>query len=198
MEKVLLIDHHDSFIHNIIAWLSPNLQVDVLGFDDFRVLSNEEFNVLFEQKKYIGIILSPGPKSPQDYLESLQLESRYFGPIFGICLGFQMMLVNRGFKLIPYEPPFHGKTSLISTEHSLFKSLPNSIRVARYHSLAFMDTQNNSQIISRDESTQIPMVFYDKLNKRLGFQFHPESFLTEYGDELSQLVAKWFKDKHRE
>lgn len=192
MEKVLLLDHHDSFIYNIVAWLGQNLTVHVLNVDQFNLLSADDFNALLEKEKYLGIILSPGPKSPFDYQESLELEKKYRGPILGICLGFQMMLVNKGKTLSPYTPPLHGKTSHLLVEHPLFEELTMPLEVARYHSLGFQNIPKNEHILAFDESSHLPMIYFHPEEKRLAFQFHPESFLTKESDKLALLVTKWF------
>lgn len=193
MQKVLLIDHHDSFIHNIVAWLSTHLKVDVLNVDQVEKMNAVEFHELLETEKYLGLILSPGPKAPLDYAKSLELEKNFQGPIFGICLGFQMMMVNEGYTLSPYAPPLHGKKSQILTQHSFFENFTKPLEVARYHSLGFQQISPSELIIAHDDLSHLPMVFYQPKRKRLGFQFHPESFLTKESDKFAQLVAKWFK-----
>lgn len=198
MQKVLLIDHHDSFIHNIVAWLSNHLKVDVLNVDQVEKMTAIEFHELLETEKYLGLILSPGPKAPHDYAKSLELEKNYHGPIFGICLGFQMMMVNAGYRLTPYTPPLHGKKSKLWTQHPLFKNFSMPLEVARYHSLGFQQTISSEFIIAHDEQSHLPMVYYQPTKRRLGFQFHPESFLTNESDKFAQLVAKWFKANEKE
>lgn len=193
MEKVLLVDHHDSFIYNIVAWLQQHLVISILNIDEFNSLSPKEFNDYLKKNSITGIILSPGPKSPHDYPNSLNLEKTYPGPIFGVCLGFQMMLANRGHVLFAYTPPVHGKCTSITISHPLFSSVKMPIKVARYHSLGFNEVKQDQDIIAYEETNRLPMVYLNEHEKRLGFQFHPESFLTERSEELAQIIANWFK-----
>lgn len=194
MKKILLIDHHDSFIYNVVAWLKPYLEVDVINIEEFNQYSFHDFEQYYKRHQYIGLILSPGPKSPEHYPQSLILEKNFAGKILGICLGFQMMLTNEGYKLTPYNNPLHGKTSHVLTKHELFKSFQHPLTVARYHSLAFLDKDifSNPQIIGVEKENNLPMIYLSSNDLRLGFQFHPESFLTLESDQLSSLVADWF------
>lgn len=194
MEKVLLIDHHDSFTHNIVAWLSQELTVDIISVDDFNQLTSEDLNLLSKNKKYLGYILSPGPKSPHDYQHSLAFEKKFNGKIFGICLGFQIMLINAGYTLYPYNPPMHGKTSHISTDHQLFSEIKMPMEVARYHSLGFSGAEKHQHFLAFDNESTLPMIFYSSNKNRLGFQFHPESFLTKDSTTLAKIVSDWFKE----
>ena len=47
---------------------------------------------------------------------------------------------------------------------------------------------NSIRITMRCSKTKIPMGLEDNINKIYGFQFHPESFLTENGDVLIKKI----------
>ena len=47
---------------------------------------------------------------------------------------------------------------------------------------------NSIRITMRCSKTKIAMGLEDNINKIYGFQFHPESFLTENGDTLIKKI----------
>ncbi len=185
MMRVLLIDHFDSFTHNIASWLreDPHIQIDLKTY-------GEEFEVT----KYDLIILSPGPKSPKDYPQSLKFLKKHLNtPILGICLGLQMMVEKEGGIISPYSPPLHGKTSkLIIPQGSPFFSALDGIKVARYHSLHVEKLPESFELLAMS-TDKTPMAIKHKKYPWLGLQFHPESFLTERADDLRQIIMKWVK-----
>ena len=67
----------------------------------------------------------------------------------------------------------------IDNSSFLFKDMPASIKAARYHSLICSDICSQLTVTSKHEN--IPMAFEHKKYPLFGVQFHPESFLTEYG-----------------
>ncbi len=183
--RFLLIDHFDSFTHNVASWLreDSSIQIDLKTYgEDFQI---DEYDL---------IILSPGPKSPKEYPLSLKLLQKHpKTPILGICLGLQMMVEEEGGIISPYSPPLHGKTSklLIPQRASLFSAL-EGIQVARYHSLRVEKIPESFELlgISGDSS---PMAIKHQDHPWLGLQFHPESFLTERADDLRQIIMNWVK-----
>ena len=174
---IYIIDHEDSFTWNIVHQFSM--------FDE--VFCTNYFNI--DSKKINQsntIILSPGPGSPKDYPFTSKIYSKYKGEkkIIGICLGFQQILFNEKGKIVQQKNIFHGYQSKVkvTNESSIFKK--NKIfKVGRYHSLKLYEPykSNNIKITMRCTKTNIAMAFEDKKNNVYGFQFHPESFLTENG-----------------
>lgn len=165
MFKAIIIDHHDSFTWNIKNWLSQSFDVQIIDCADLNVQTSLKADL---------IVLSPGPKSPNDYpetlnyLKSLPVNQR----ILGICLGMQMMTVVSGGAVRPYSPPLHGKSSTLSSPNEKI----NHLKVARYHSL-MCSVSDSYQTIAETENN-IPMIIKHKEKNWLGYQFHPESFLT--------------------
>jgi len=181
---IYIIDHQDSFTWNVVHQFSK--------FDRVICSNYYEINNKLLEKSDV-IVFSPGPGSPKDYPISSKIYKKYKGKkkIIGICLGYQMILHNEGGKIVEQKRIYHGFQSKIQTNNQskLFKN--NKIfKVGRYHSLKLMEPfkSNSIKITMRCNITKIPMGLEDNKNKIYGFQFHPESFLTENGDILIKKI----------
>ena len=179
--NALLIDHDDSFTLNVKTWLSARFAVDIVHHLDINKLSTP--------KRYDLLVFSPGPKAPTDYPHCVQklLNSATAQPILGICLGLQMMTVAENGKVTTYSPPLHGKTSALkSSLHSI-----HGKKVARYHSMICHVPEAKFKIIAHADG--YPMWVEHKEKRWMGFQFHPESFLTEDPDLYLQALTDWVR-----
>ena len=176
--RALLIDHDDSFTFNLRHWLNTFLtEIKIVNH-----LELESENIF----AYDLLVLSPGPRSPQDYPHVIRWLNSVAEkkPVFGVCLGMQLMASASGGKVISYNPPLHGKTSKLNCNIPEFQDLS----VARYHSL-YCTELTDFDVIA--ESENIPMWIEHKKKKWLGVQFHPESFLTEDNYLLQLYLQKW-------
>tara|TARA_B100001121_G_scaffold142881_1_gene125011 strand:- start:1840 stop:2397 length:558 start_codon:yes stop_codon:yes gene_type:complete len=181
---IYIIDHQDSFTWNVVHQFS---KFDKVVCTNYFEINNKMLN------KSDVIVLSPGPGSPKDYPLSSKIYKKYKGQkkIIGICLGYQMILHNEGGKIVQQKKIYHGFQSKIRTNNQskIFKKVQN-FTVGRYHSLKLMEPfkSNSIKITMRCCETKIPMGLEDNENKIYGFQFHPESFLTENGDILIKKI----------
>ena len=183
--RFILIDHFDSFTHNVAAWLreDSSIQIDIKSYGED-----------FQTAPYDLLIFSPGPKSPKDYPLSLKsLKEQKCVPTLGICLGLQMMVEEEGGIISPYSHPLHGKTSklIIPYGPNLLSPLSGS-EVARYHSLRVEKLPECFELLALS-ADNCPMAVMHKSYPWLGFQFHPESFLTQNGDALREIIIKWVR-----
>ena len=174
---IYIIDHQDSFTWNVVHQFSKFDKVYCSNYFDIDKKKLEQSDV---------IVLSPGPGSPKDYPFTSKIYKKYKGKkkIIGICLGYQLILFNEKGKIVQQRNIFHGYQSKVrvTNESKLFKK--NKIfKVGRYHSLKLYEPYklNNIKITMRCANSNIPMAIEDKKNNVYGFQFHPESFLTENG-----------------
>jgi len=174
---IYIIDHQDSFTWNIVHQFSKFDNVYCSNYFDIDKKKLDQSDV---------IVLSPGPGSPKDYPLTSKIYKKYKGKkkIVGICLGYQQILFNEKGKIVQQKNIFHGYQSKVKVtkESKLFKN--NKIfKVGRYHSLKLYEPykSNNIKITMRCVKSNIPMAIEDKKNNVYGFQFHPESFLTENG-----------------
>ncbi|MCC7553261.1 MAG: bifunctional anthranilate synthase component II/anthranilate phosphoribosyltransferase [Methanobacteriaceae archaeon] len=188
---IVLIDNYDSFSYNlyqIIGEFNPNIEV----FRNDKVTIEE-----IEELNPEAIILSPGPGKPSNAGISIDIV-RYFSgkiPILGICLGHQAICEAFGGEIIYSDSLMHGKTSNISlTNDKIFKTLPNSIDVGRYHSLSVNkdNLPKNLSIIAKSDDGEI-MAVKHKNDLVYGLQFHPESILTDDGSTIILNFLNSFK-----
>jgi anthranilate synthase/aminodeoxychorismate synthase-like glutamine amidotransferase len=183
---ILLIDNYDSFTYN----LADYVQRCGAKCTVFRNDSNELL-AAFTQK-WDGVLLSPGPKTPQEagfLLKSIAIFAETT-PILGVCLGLQAIGLHYGAILQKAPEPRHGKTSPILHDGSLlFKDLPSSIEVMRYHSLIIANlAETPLEITATSTDDKLIMAIQHRFLPIFGVQFHPESILTPHG--LS-IIRNW-------
>ncbi len=181
---IYIIDHQDSFTWNVFHQFSKFDKVFCTNYFDINKKKLDKSDV---------IVLSAGPGSPKDYPLTSKIYKKYKGQkkIIGICLGYQQILFNEKGKIVQQKKIYHGHQSKVKVtkESKLYKK--NKIfKVGRYHSLKLYEpyNSNNIKITMRCVKSNIPMAFEDKKNNIFGFQFHPESFLTENGDTIIKKI----------
>ncbi len=156
----------------------------VLRNDDVKILST------IEDPSLEGIILSPGPGAPPstglclDVLKKIPAHM----PVFGVCLGHQILGYFAGYEICRAKHIMHGKTSHITHEnHFLFKDIENPFIATRYHSLVISSPRVKNPIpidvLARSEDGEIMAIAY-KDRPWFGVQFHPESILTPAGPRI--------------
>lgn len=177
---ILLIDNYDSFTYNLYQ------QITALGTDT-KVVKNDQITIPeIESLKPTHIIISPGPGRPENSKISLKTIEHFHKttPILGVCLGHQAIGLLFGSKIIQAKEIMHGKTSKINhTGTHLFKNLPQNLKVARYHSLAIDKTPQNFTKTAWADDQEIMTINHNKYPLH-GIQFHPESFMTEQGNQI--------------
>jgi len=184
---ILLIDNYDSFTYNLYQYLGQHDKVKVFRNDQ---LSIEEI----ENIKPDRIVISPGPKTPDEAGNSMDIIKKFYKqiPILGICLGHQCIGKAFGAEITYAKSLFHGKTSKIKHEGTgIFKGIENNIQVARYHSLAIKEDTlpEEFQLLAVTEDDEI-MAVQHKQYPLVGLQFHPESIYTPCGMKLIENFIK--------
>lgn len=193
--KVLIIDNYDSFTYNLYQYVGEMLENHFSNYT-LDVKRNNEITIAqIRQTNYDRLIISPGPGEPGDeayfgVCSKVILEMGEHTPVLGVCLGMQGIAHYFGGKVVRAKVPKHGKTSLITHDgKGVFKDLPQSIEVMRYHSLVaeVLSLPNCLEITAKvedaDGSFEI-MGLRHKQFKVEGIQFHPESFATEGGKKM--------------
>jgi len=181
---IYIVDHQDSFTWNVVHQFSKFDQVYCSNFFSIDKKKLDQSDV---------IVLSPGPGSPKDYPITSKIYRKYKGKkkIIGICLGYQQILFNENAKIVKQKNIFHGYQSKVRVTNDSRLFLKNKIfKVGRYHSLKLHEPykSKNIKISMRCSKTNIAMAFEDKKNNLYGFQFHPESFLTENGNIIIKKI----------
>ncbi|MFM8174114.1 MAG: anthranilate synthase component II [Pirellulaceae bacterium] len=177
---ILLLDNYDSFVFNLDRYLrrlgqrTLVVRSDAIHVDGIARLDVE------------AIVLSPGPKAPDDAGCCLEVVRRlgHRIPILGVCLGHQAIGQALGAKVVRAPRPIHGRTSQVKvcTDSRLLGPQGTQLTVARYHSLALdpssipdaltITSWSDDGVVMSVEHCQWPLY---------GVQFHPESILTEAG-----------------
>ncbi len=181
---IYVIDHNDSFTHNVVHQFSLFDEVICDNYNKINKLKLERASV---------IVFSPGPGNPKNYPITSKIYKKFKGrkKIIGICLGFQQILFCEGAKIIEQKKIYHGFQSLVRVvnDKSLFKKGSN-FKVGRYHSLRLDEPfkTKNFEITMRCINSNTAMSFENNEDKIYGFQFHPESFLTVNGNFLIKKI----------
>ena len=182
--KLLVIDNYDSFTYNLVHFLgelgadSAVFRNDKIGLDEIAALGPE------------GIVLSPGPATPNEAGICLSLIDRFKEtiPILGVCLGHQAIGQAMGGEVIRAPQLMHGKTSRINhTGKGLFRGLNSGFEATRYHSLIVKrETLPDSLEITATSDEGLIMGVQHRALPLHGVQFHPESIASENGHALLQ------------
>jgi anthranilate synthase component 2 len=186
---ILVIDNYDSFTYNIVQYLGE-LAREFPVAADIQVFRNDEITIAqVRSLRPNGIVISPGPGTPDDSGVSLDI-IRNLGPtlpILGVCLGHQSIGQIFGGDVVSAPELMHGKVSAVHhTGVGVFAGIDNPMIATRYHSLiidratcpdcleitAWVDDQTIMGVRHRD---------YPHIQ---GVQFHPESVLTQSGKQL--------------
>jgi para-aminobenzoate synthetase component 2 len=184
--RVVVIDNYDSFTFNLVQYLeSLGAQCDVRLNDRTTVAAVAE-------TAPDGILLSPGPGTPDDAGVTLAVIEELHGkiPIFGVCLGHQSIGQAFGAKVVRAGRLMHGKTSPIQHDgQSIYAGLPSPFEATRYHSLVVKeDTLPDCLAVTARTPEGELMGLRHRTERVEGVQFHPESILTQHG---MTLVRNW-------
>jgi len=184
---ILLVDNYDSFTYNLMQRLGeidPSLDLEVHRNDKITL---EEI----EARRPSHLIISPGPCMPSEAGISVSCIQRFAGrvPILGVCLGHQSIGQAFGAKIVRADRLMHGKTDSIFHDNvGLFEGLDNPFTATRYHSLVIQPDTLGAEFVvcawSGPEESRVIMGIRHTTYPLWGFQFHPESFLTDCGPIL--------------
>ena len=184
---LLMIDNYDSFTYNLVQYLQA------LGAE-VRVERNDALTVdEIEQLAPRRIVISPGPRTPNDAGVSMEVIERLGPtiPILGVCLGHQSIGQVYGGDVVRAGMIMHGKTSKIRHEgKGVFAGLPDAYEATRYHSLVVDKTtlpaalEITAWTENEDGSMEEIMGLRHREFPVEGVQFHPESILTQHGHAL--------------
>ncbi len=188
--RVLVVDHHDSFTFTLVAYLQElGAEVTVIEAD-----ATEPAELIDLAGDFDGILLSPGPGTPEESVAGLALVQHVAvaggPPVLGVCLGHQIIAVAFGGQVGRAPELMHGQTSIITHDGSaLFAGLPELFEVGRYHSLAANVLPSSIRSTARTPEGTV-MALEHVSAPIVGVQYHPESVLTEHGHAL---LANWLR-----
>jgi anthranilate synthase len=176
-KRALLVDCEDSFVHTLANYIrQTGAEVKTLRHDlPLDILDDERPDI---------VVLSPGPGRPADFKLSEKIAACIERgiPVFGVCLGFQAIVEYCGGELSVLDYPQHGKPSetvVMKSGSRLFRNLPSSFTVGRYHSLYAVAERLPADLeITALSSDDVIMAIEHKSLEMAGVQFHPESIMS--------------------
>lgn len=185
MTRILVVDNYDSFVFNLVQYLGQ------LGAETV-VHRNDEPQAL-QVRGYDGVLLSPGPGTPEDAGCSVELVGVCEDagvPLLGVCLGHQAIAVAHGATVSRAPELLHGKTSEVVHQHAgVLHDLPTPFTATRYHSLAVEEPTLPAELqVTGRTPGGVVMALRHRDKPIEGVQFHPESVLTQGGHTL---LATW-------
>lgn len=186
MKKILVFDNYDSFTYNLVHLIEKVCDYKIVVHRNDKISLNEidEFD---------RIVISPGPGIPSEAGILLDVIKKYapVKSILGICLGHQAVAEAFGGTILNLKNVFHGVATPVEilVKDSLFQNIPVKINVGRYHS--WVVDRNNFpdalEITAVDEDNNIMALRHRNFDVR-ALQFHPESILTEFGENI---ISNW-------
>ncbi len=178
----MLIDNYDSFVYNLRHFICE-LGADVAVKRNDEITVDEVINGGYE-----GIVLSPGPCTPNEAGICLDVVRQAPDdlPIFGVCLGHQTIGQAFGGVIERAPEPLHGKLSVVSTDQTgVFKNLPDQFEATRYHSLVIKSQSLPNSLIANARAEDGCIMGVMHADRPIhAVQFHPESIASEYGHQL--------------
>jgi anthranilate synthase component 2 len=178
---VLVVDNYDSFAYNLVQYVGEFAECvvrrnDTLDTDGIRRLDPD------------GIVVSPGPGTPEEAGVSVPVFRELSYPTLGVCLGHQALCAANGSPVGHAPTVVHGKPSRIRHDGAgLFADVPSPVAVGRYHSLAVERADLPDSLVETawtDDERQVVMGVRHTEEPHVGVQFHPESVLTEAGKTM--------------
>jgi para-aminobenzoate synthetase component II len=188
--RVLVIDNYDSFTFNLVQYLGE------LGATS-HVVKNDAIDAAgIAAYGADGVLVSPGPCTPNDAGISLEAVASTRAPVLGVCLGHQAIGQAFGGNVVRADRLMHGRTSpILHDGRGVFEGLPSPFEATRYHSL-IVDRASLPDCLEISAWTTEGEIMGLRHKERAveGVQFHPESILTTHGKEL---LANWVRSLGR-
>jgi len=180
--RILVVDNYDSFVFNLVQYLAQlNAEVTVMRNDQLTPHDVAEFD---------GVLLSPGPGTPEDAGVCIDIAKASPVPVLGVCLGHQAIATAFGATVNRAPELLHGKTSEVFHESvGVLQGLPSPFIATRYHSLAVDPATVPDELeVTGQTHSGVIMALRHRTRPIEGVQFHPESVLTEGGHLM---LANW-------
>ncbi len=184
--QVLVVDNYDSFVYNLVQYVGTHADVvvrrnDAVDAADVRELDPD------------GIVVSPGPGTPQEAGVSMAVFEELSYPTLGVCLGHQALCAANGAPVEHAPEVVHGKPSTVRHDgNGVFRGLPERFEVGRYHSLSVDREALPAPLVetARTDDDDVLMGVRHRRKPHVGVQFHPESILTDAGERMVERFCR--------
>lgn len=207
---ILLIDSYDSFTFNLSTLVEKVTGQKVVTIHNDSLSDQhliQQILPLFD-----AVVVGPGPGHPAvpsdvGVLPALwKLTETSLVPVFGVCLGFQSLVLGFGGEISRLKIVKHGQPGFIRHNGSdIFEGLPQGYPSIRYHSLYAAKLppclEELAWCSDNNDAERIIMAIKHKQLPFWGVQYHPESICSEQGQEIIlnfwQHAQKWSVLNHR-
>ncbi|MCK4346935.1 MAG: aminodeoxychorismate/anthranilate synthase component II, partial [Bacteroidales bacterium] len=187
--EVLVVDNYDSFTFNL---------VQVIKNYGANIKTIKAKNIIIDEVKFFDkILFSPGPGLPGDgsIMEEVLKHYESSKSILGVCLGHQAIGKYYGAELIQLKEVCHGRTRKINPtdkKNYLYNNLPVKLYAGLYHSwvISTLNFPDCLKITAMSEEGYIMSVAHNRFDIN-GIQYHPESIMTKFGQEI---IFNWLKN----
>ena len=176
--KILIVDNGSNYIDKIKTLLLP-AQVEIVDYATINIKDAAGFD---------AAILSGGHEFPvvgnaKKYKNEIDLIKRSEVPIFGICLGFELIANAFGAKLKRMGNKEHGIIDItVVNSDRIFANIPN-FKVYESHRWVVKDAGEELTVLAKSKDGV--EAFRHKTRPVYGVQFHPEMFIEKTcGDEI--------------
>jgi len=189
--RILVVDNYDSFAYNLVQYVGEVVLRLGGGEDDVVVRRNDAVSVAeIHDIDPDGIVVSPGPGTPEEAGISMPTFAELRYPTLGVCLGHQALCAANGSEVGHADAVVHGKSSAVTHDgEGVFEGVPDPVAVGRYHSLAVQrdalpDVLEETAHTVEEAEADIVMAVRHTDYPHVGVQFHPESILTDHGKTM--------------
>jgi len=176
MKNLLLIDCYDSFT-DILAQTIESSGLCKVIICPYDAIDFMQFPF------YDGFVISPGPGLPYEYPEIFSaLLLLKHKPVLGICMGHQIIGLACGAKLYQLLHVDHGQKKHLKqlVADGLFNDVLQNTAIGLYHSWVLKNLPSQLKLLACSEDDNVMMIRHESY-PWVGFQFHPESYISKQG-----------------
>ncbi|MEF8841197.1 MAG: aminodeoxychorismate/anthranilate synthase component II [Haloarculaceae archaeon] len=197
MTRILVVDNYDSFAYNLVQYVGEAVAAPTNG--DVLVRRNDAIDVAgIRDLDPDGIVVSPGPGTPESAGVSIPIFRELDYPTVGVCLGHQALCAANGAPVGHAPDVVHGKPSTVRHDgRGVFEGLPETFEAGRYHSLCVEREDLPDSLVETaytDDERGVVMGVRHRERPHEGVQFHPESILTPVGMGMVEAFVRGCRD----
>lgn len=185
---ILFIDCYDSFSYNLTHLIESACPSEISVVHHDKISAAQIADLL---PSLDAIVIGPGPGDPHNasdrgvIADLWELVKKHPVPVFGVCFGYQSLVLAFGGIVHRMDPPRHGRVSQIRHNSQLFTGIDQDYEVVRYHSLCAEVNPDSSLVCSATALNDgIEMAAEHTSLPFFGVQFHPESVKSTFGKQL--------------